>query len=123
MANDDWLEAPSWLSPEGQSFWNVYAPLLKESGALTPIDIPSFTSLTLAYSQMIKAAKTLEAEGLTAPGTGKERKTVKRHPAAMIWQTNEAAFRAIAAQFGLNPLARGKLKVSEPEPEDDGILD
>jgi len=115
--------APGWFNAESKGFWRRYAPLLEANGSLTELDYPAFTSMAVSYGLMIEAAETMTKEGLTMAGTGHDRDTEKRHPAALIYQTQEGIFRAGCERFGLTPLARGRMKLEPPESDGDGLLD
>lgn len=114
---------PEWLGKEAKKFYRTYSTMLEEQGALTELDAASFLSMAVAYGVMIEAAKVLAQEGVSAPGSGRDRDSVKKHPAFQIYRDSEATFRAIATSFGLTPMSRGKLALPEPEWNAGGVLD
>lgn len=110
--------SPSILGRQGKDFWNRIGKQLVSSGTLSELDKESFTALCIAYDTMMQAATVLKKESLVIRGDhGQE--TRKKHPAYPIFRASMKDFNALAERFGLNPMARGKLKI----PTEEGVGD
>jgi P27 family predicted phage terminase small subunit len=59
----------------------------------------------------------MEKEGISV--TGERGLTVKKHPAFSVWKTALDQFTRLCEQFGLTPMARNRLKIHEPEKEEE----
>lgn len=111
------LEPPFPLPPEARAMWDRTAPRLERAGRLTEDDLESFGALCMAWGLVVDAASTLHRDGMTAPGTGNDRETVKKHPAFQEWRDSMSTFTSLADRFGLNPKARGAMHSPAPLPE------
>lgn len=109
------VRPPAPLSPEALRMWERHASALRKSGRLTDDDLESFWLLCDAWGNILAAAGALDKDGMTAPGTGNDRKTVKKHPAFQEWRDSVATYLSLADRFGLNPKSRGA--ASQPQAE------
>lgn len=107
---------PRGLPKGARSFWDAHAEKLEQLGILTEVDGPAFTMMARHFDIATRAAKQIEAEGLTVDDFNG---AVRKHPLLQVWRENSAAFLRYAAQFGLTPSARSRLSVPEPPEIDD----
>lgn len=111
---------PSWLPKEGKRAWGRLAPMLDRLGLLTEADADALASYCLAWSEMMAATATLEAEGRTVKvpilsRTGElAGHRVVPHPAAAQQRTAWQGVCTFGARFGLSPADRVRLKVDAP---------
>ncbi len=113
-------QAPAWLKKDAKDgsvaagaavqFWADHATALEKMGRLTGLDYPAFERLCMSYGLMTAAGRTLMVEGVTIQATERGKDVEKRHPAALIYQTQEMIVRQGFAEFGLTPAARAKLR-------------
>lgn len=97
------------LPREAQRFWRTIAQELDGAGLLTHADGPALELMAMHYALAVQAFALVQAEGIyTASGAG----TLKGHPAAQVFRDNSAAFRQYAAEFGLTPSSRARLRVA-----------
>jgi len=101
------------MQPIARKLWDEYAPELARLEILTGVDSAAFRLMAEHFGFAVQAAKQLQAEGLTVE-TPKE--GVKKNPLAQIFKDNSLAFKSYAAEFGLTPSARTRLKMA-PEAE------
>lgn len=101
------------MQPIARKFWDEYASELERLQILTGVDSAAFRLMAEHFGFAVQAAKQLQAEGLTVE-TAKE--GVKKNPLAQIFKDNSLAFKSYAAEFGLTPSARTRLRM-EPEGE------
>lgn len=133
-------QAPAWLKAQAKAgsvaateacqFWTEHASALEKMGRLTALDYPAFTRLAVSYGLMSEASRVLMQDGLTIVATERGKDVEKRHPAALVYQTQEMIVRQGFAEFGLTPSARSKMRPGNdadtpdsPEHSGEGILD
>lgn len=114
----DPYEAPAHVTGPALDLWNELAPRLRALGWLTPLDVPAFTLMCISWGTAQEAAAEL-ADAVTALGN---RKQVKKHPAATILNEMLTQFRQFAAEFGITPLTRQRLRLP-PSPKSETELE
>ena len=95
-----------------RAFLDKYGPLLKVEGLLTDIDQPGFELMAEHYSIAVKAAETVEREGLE---TLDDHGLTRKHPLLSVFRDHATAFRNYAAEFGMSPSARSRVRFEESE--------
>ncbi|MDQ0114371.1 phage terminase small subunit P27 family [Paenibacillus harenae] len=105
--------APEYFDEHAIEEWYRLGPVLKTLGLLTVADRSLFIAYCLSYSRLASAAESLQAAGeLFHEYTNKVGATnfVARPEIAVI-QKETLLLKAICAEFGLSPSARGRMEV------------
>lgn len=117
-------KTPTKSLPAVRKFWRTYGPLLERLGVATEADLAALELMAIHYA-ITKAA----LEAMTTPD-GKlqltridEAGVERKHPMLQIIRDNSAAFRLYSILFGLNPAARARLVVHEPQDEDEDFFE
>ena len=107
---------PRGLPLEAKRFWKDNAERLLEMGVLTEVDGPALALTAIHYAIALRAAREIDEEdkGLT---TKDERKLIRKSPLMQVLRDNSSSFRMFAAEFGLTPASRSRLKVEKPDRE------
>lgn len=100
------VKKPRGMQPLGKRFWDEYAPELERLQILTGVDSAAFRLMAEHFAFTIQAARELQDEGLTIETDD----GIKKNPVAQIFKDNSLAFRGYAAEFGMTPSARTRLK-------------
>ena len=110
--------------PGVRKFWRRYAPILDDLSVLTEADIAAFDLMSIHYA-LAKAAlaEMTASDGKLALTREDEEGVERKHPMLQVLRDNSAAFRLYSVLFGLNPAARARLVVSEPEDDDDEFFE
>jgi len=106
--------APRGLSEGAGAFWRKYAPRLVDMGVLCDVDEPLLQLAAEHYSLAIQArAEIAIAEsGLTQVD---EKMVERKHPLLQVFRDNSAAYRACAAELGMTPSARSKVRIEQED--------
>lgn len=106
-------QAPPYrLLPKARRFWLENAPRLTALGLLSEIDLPAFQMMATHFAVAVQAAEIIRSEGLM---TKDEHELDRKHPALQVLRDNSTAFRTYAAEFGMTPSARSRVKADVPE--------
>jgi len=114
------FEPPDWLSPEARAEWEARAPKLIELGLLTEIDIDTFGAYCQTRVDYQHAVAMLRQTGevIRVNVTKYDKKTQKpldgtvaASPYVRIRERSLARMQALAAEFGLSPSARSRVRV------------
>ena len=108
-------KCPSWLDFEAKKEWARIAPELERLGLLTMVDQAALAAYCQAWAEFKGATADLQAEGrvyYTEDGEPKPHPAVSRQKAA--W----SAIRGFAAEFGLSPSARTRVKSDSGKGDD-----
>ncbi len=103
---------PYKLLPKAPRFWLDNAPRLSALGLLSEIDLPAFQMMATHFGVAVQAAELIRAEGIM---TKDEHQLDRKHPALQVLRDNSAAFRTYAAEFGMTPSARSRVRADVPE--------
>lgn len=95
------------MQPLARKFWDDYGPELERLEILTGVDSAAFRLMAEHYGFAVRAAKELNEGGLTVETS----EGVKKNPVAQIFKDNSLAFKNFAAEFGMTPSARTRLKM------------
>ena len=113
-------DVPRALCFEGAKLWKALLPDLLNSGIVTAADKASFELLCVFWGQIYEARKALSDDGLLLDDA---RKSSKKNPAFTALIQATAQFRALCADFGLNPVARDKAGFTfEPDLENEEAM-
>lgn len=107
-----------------RKFWRRYEPMLDRLGVLTEADGSALELMAIHYA-IAKAAlaEMTDDQGKLQLTSEDEEGVTRKHPMLQVVRDNSAAFRLYSILFGLNPAARARLDVSEPEDDDDEFLE
>lgn len=106
---------PDWLDDEAAAEWDRVVPELESLGMLAVIDRARLADYCTAQSLAVEATKTYQREGLLLEINGQ----LQRHPAVKIAQEARAQAARLAAEFGLSPSSRTRVKAPEKASEID----
>jgi P27 family predicted phage terminase small subunit len=105
-------DPPEWLDEVGQKEWHRVGPHLLKAGLLTEADLIPFAAYCANVQIMVKALIDIEDDGMTIPGA----RGAVRNPALAAFSSSTNSLRSLAAEFGLTPSSRSRMKL----PGDDG---
>jgi P27 family predicted phage terminase small subunit len=107
-----------------RKFWRKYSPILEGLGLLTEADIAALDLMSIHYAIAKAALAAMTASDGKLELTREDEEGVERkHPMLQVLRDNSASFRLYSILFGLNPAARARLAVSEPDDDDDEFFD
>lgn len=107
-------EPPRGLPVAARKLWRELGPRLEEQGLGTVLDRPAFERLCRLHAQLLEVEETINKEGwLLEDGRG----SIKRHPAALIYQTLLREYRELLRTFGVGPRSRQGLDVYSRDAE------
>jgi P27 family predicted phage terminase small subunit len=107
---------PTHLNAEARAVWARVAPRLHEAGLLTPIDAEALGAFCVCAARVAEAEQALATEGPLVPGRGG---TMKASPWVAIANQARRQMLSLAAEFGLTPSSRSRIRVEPPAPSDD----
>lgn len=100
---------PSWLSREARAEWKRIVPALQSIGLLCTVDRAALAILCQSWADYREADRKLKEEGLVV-----KTKTASRpNPLLAVRDQAFHQWAKLAAQFGLSPSARARLKAPE----------
>jgi P27 family predicted phage terminase small subunit len=108
---------PSYLGEYGIKEWWRVGPVLIKNKLLTEADMMTFESYCINVNILVAAQVDIEENGMTVRG---DRGGRVRNPAVVAVGQATTAIRAFAAEFGMSPSSRSRIKLPT---EDDGLLD
>lgn len=95
------------LGEFGAREWNRVGPILLKLGLLTEADLQVFEAYCLNVQLMVDARNEIKDKGMLVTGArGKV-----RNPAIAAFSAASTAVRGFAAEFGLTPSARSRIKM------------
>lgn len=118
------LKAPPNSLPDARKFWRKYGPILDKLGVLTEADVAALDLMAIHYALAKAALAAMTTDDGKLELTRKDEEGVERkHPMLQVLRDNSASFRLYSVLFGLNPAARARLVVREPEDDDDEFFE
>ena len=105
---------PSWLSPSAKVEWRRIAGVLHEAGLLTYVDRAALAGYCQAYGRWKDAEEQLETAPLMLET---DKGYCYPNPLIGIARGAFEDMSKMAAEFGMTPSARSRLKVEKPEKE------
>lgn len=103
---------PYKLLPKARRFWRDHASRLDALGLLTEVDLPAFQMMATHYAVAVQAAEVIRDDGIL---TEDEHGLQRKHPALQVLRDHSAAFRTYAAEFGMTPSSRTRVRAEVPE--------
>lgn len=116
------IEPPEYLGEYGRAEWLRIGPELAAMGLLTEADMPAFEAYCITYQTMVEARLDIEARGLSVQGS----RGLVKNPAVTVLASSVSSIRALAAEFGLTPSSRARIRLpgdADESDEFDQILD
>lgn len=109
---------PKWLNKYAKRVWTEVVPELHRLGVLAKIDCGVLASYCLAMGKVAECEEKIKADGLmlTMRDDKGNVKWVQPSPYASLTLKWTAQARTLAAELGLTPSARTRLKVPGKEP-------
>lgn len=112
------------MSPIARRYWKQIAPILKENGLLTEIDLYTLRILSETYSDYIRLGNLLKKEGETYETTNAQKeKVIKERPEVETRIKARKDYLAYLQQFGMSPSSRTRIKVDIREAKKNKDLD
>lgn len=105
-------EPPEHLGDYGMKEWSRVGPILMQNNLLTEADLSIFEAYCMNVQILVISAQSIDEDGLTVRG---ERGGHVRNPALAAFGQASTAIRAFAAEFGMSPSSRSRIKL----PSDD----
>ena len=106
---------PDWLDADAKDHWNTVAPVLREMGLLTDLDLSLFAVYCQTYSDWVKVEKILNETGLvyvTPNGQARPR------PELAISHDYMDAILDLTREFGMTPASRTRMNLPDPPDPD-----
>lgn len=112
--------APAHISDKAREAWGYVSGLLDRIGVLTEVDAIALEMLCEAYAEVLAARATLQAFGSSYYQTVNEGGSVmhRAHPAVAVLQDADRRIKSWAAEFGMTPSARTRVKVDGEQEAD-----
>jgi P27 family predicted phage terminase small subunit len=105
----DLVDCPDWLSPEAKQEWARVAPELSRLGLLTKLDMAMLAGFCVSCSWWRRSQEVLITQGtIYVSVKGK----LETRPEVMIAKIAGEQMNAFAAEFGLTPVSRARMKLS-----------
>jgi len=101
---------PGWLSGVASGVWNDLGPELVTAGLLTPLDGMIFAVYCELTADLRELAIVGARDGLLGRGGA-------AHRVLKAYLTVAAALRLTAAELGMSPASRCRIKVTPPQPK------
>jgi P27 family predicted phage terminase small subunit len=124
---------PSGLPLAAVQEWERIVPQLVASRVITRVDRAAITAYVLAWQRLLDAEAEIQAHGILVPVLVEDTETgeyinsgnYKKNPAVTVQNEAKRNVRAFAAEFGMSPASRTKVKSEGPEQDADplGFLD
>lgn len=116
-------EPPAWMRKKQQKLalaeWDRVVPQLAELGVLTGLDGGALERYCVAHSNWVKAQADVDAKGMVL----KTPFGPQKNPSLKIALEERNAARQLAAELGLSPSARSRVKVPEKKADGDATGD
>ena len=104
----DLPDCPDWLSPEAKQEWARVAPELGRLGLLTHLDMAMLAGFCVSCSWWRRSQEVLTTQGtIYVSVKGK----LETRPEVMIAKIAGEQMNAFAAEFGLTPVSRARMKL------------
>lgn len=107
---------PTWLTGEARKKWDELVPELERLGLLTIVDGAALAGLCQAWKDYVECTRFIKKHGRTFTT---ESGYIVPRPEVAIAQKALQAIKAFAAEFGLTPSSRSRLRTPQPERSED----
>lgn len=115
-----WPDAPHYLSERAAEAWPKVCRVLDDMGVLTKADGIAVTLLCEAFADWLEARAIVECEGATyQTESGGGALIVRAHPAVAMRNDAWRRVQSAAANCGLDPASRSKVKAADKNEKDD----
>jgi P27 family predicted phage terminase small subunit len=108
-------QCPKHLHGEARKEWQRLAPQLVAAGLLTELDVAALSALCVTWALWSEAEQKLASEGLTVVGRGG---AVRPSPWVAIASRAQRDMQLLAAEFGMTPNSRQRIRVVAPPAPD-----
>ncbi len=108
---------PEWIGDYGRALWAQQAPISHQIGTLTDADVPAFTAWCEAWDTYRRAVEALRESLTHVTHTNGE----TARPEATLRKQALADWTRLAAEFGLTPASRTRIKAHPPSPHVDPV--
>lgn len=100
-------DPPDWLGEYGVKEWNRVGPELVKNKLLTQADMLTFAAYCANVDMLVEATLQIKAKGMTTWGA----RGPVRNPALATFAAATTALRSLAAEFGMTPSSRARIKL------------
>ena len=104
------MAAPAWLPEAARTEWTRIMPELVRWGLFTRLDAGALACYCIAFAQVRRAQKTLKGKQLTYETVGRAGKMLRSRPELAQMHEAMRQLSRFAAEFGLSPAARVRLR-------------
>lgn len=113
-------DPPEWLGPYAKKEWNRAGTVLIEMRLFTDADWGAFAAYCQNLEIMILAMQDIDENGMTIVN----QRGQARNPSLTAFASASTTMRALAAEFGMTPSSRSRMKFAGDDDEDglDDIL-
>ena len=105
--------APKWLDRLAKIEWRRIIKALGDTGVLTAADRATLAAYCQAYARWKQAEALVNADGLVIRQQYADRDLLVRNPATAILNESRQAVLRFAAELGLTPIARARIRTPE----------
>jgi P27 family predicted phage terminase small subunit len=110
------LRPPTGITKMARKKWRQMAPMLLERGLLTQGDRDMLHNYCLAFERWQQAEKVLSEEGTTFESVSEDGFVrISQRPEVNISKTYQQQMYRIAAEFGMSPSSRSRVKATPPK--------
>lgn len=106
-------EPPDWLGEYGVKEWHRVGPHLVKNRLLTEADLLTFTAYCANVDMLVEATIQIQERGMTIHGA----RGPVRNPALATFAAATTSLRTLAAEFGMTPSSRARIKLPGDEGE------
>jgi P27 family predicted phage terminase small subunit len=108
---------PSGLTEVAQKEWHRVAPVLFADGVITENDGAGLAAYCQSYSRWLQAEKDIRKRGVLVETTvhdshGKATRVVKKNPSIGIAHSEMKIMKSFAAEYGLTPASRNRVRTN-----------
>lgn len=105
-------DPPDWLGQYGVREWHRVGEHLIANHLLTEADLLTFTAYCANVDMLVEATLEIQSRGMTIMGA----RGPVRNPALATFAAATTSLRSLAAEFGMTPSSRARIRL----PNDDG---
>lgn len=103
-------QPPNWLSKDVRAIWDEILPELERLGVTARVDVYTIATYCTIMDRKIKAQMFIDEHGLTYITKGPAGTMERIRPQVKMMEDCEKQLRAYAAEFGMTPSSRTRLK-------------
>lgn len=106
------FSCPKHLNALAKKEWRRVVVDMRVAGVLTRVDRAALEAYCVSYARWLQAEEEVEREGITIVGP---KGGVMKNPAVSVSLQERAIMHKFAAEFGMTPSSRSRLKVERPD--------